>query len=226
MAFTKTRIAIGALTALSILSISSTAFASGGPHSVKITSTPPSDPDVGGTYEVAATGSPSGNPVVIGVGEGSSSVCTITPTKAGTASVAFVGPGTCVIYAYQPNSDNHPSGQAVQVISGIDDDKYAPEHGHGFHGHKHGGQLLGFSNHSHHDGGGKGSNGGEGAPASWSSHSAALASATLPAGTGIQSSSGPGISSLVGIASVALALSGMFVLRGRRRRSRTTGGAA
>jgi hypothetical protein len=225
MAFTKTRIVIGALAILSILSISSTAFANVGPHSVRITSTPPSDPDVGGIYAVTATGSPSGNPVVIGVGEGSGSVCTITSTKAGTALVTFVGPGTCVIYAYQPSNDNHPSGHAVQVISGIDNDKYAPEHGHGFHGHKHGGQLLGFRNHSHHDGGGKGSKGSKGGPASWS-HSAVLASATLPAGTGIQSSSGPGISSLVGIASVVLALSGMFVLRGRRRRSRTTGGAA
>jgi len=224
-AFTKTRIVIGALAVMTTMGFSSAAFADGGPHTVKITSTPPSDGDVGGTYAVTATGSSSGNPVVLGVSKGSNSVCTITATTAGAASITFVGPGTCVIYAYQPGNEG---GHAVQVVSGIDNDKYAPEHGDGFHGRKHGGQLLGFRHDSDNNGGGQGPEGGNDSKGgsgltSWSSHSAVLASASLPAGSGIQSSSGTGVTPLVGAGSAALALSGMFVLIGRRRRSRTAG---
>jgi len=166
-AFTKTRIVIGGLAVLSTMGISSTAFAGGESHSVHITSTPPSNPQVGGTYQVTATGSHWAGPVVINVSHDSSSVCTVSETTHGTATVSFIGAGTCVIYAFQKWG-----GHDVQVISGIVNPKYAPQHGHGYHGHHHGGRLLGYHFHGNH--GNQGNDGrqhcGNGGLTGWVAH--------------------------------------------------------
>jgi hypothetical protein len=218
--FTKTRVAIGVLALISTAGLSSPAFAGSWQNPVTITSTAPPYAHVGDNYAVTAT-STIPKPITIGVFSGSSSVCTVTPTGPGTALVTFIGPGKCVIYASQFHKF-----YAVQKVYVVQTHHAKPPYppvpckGHGYGGHKSGGHLTGYQGHN---GGKSGKSGKSGKH--WIKD-ATLASATVPVGSGAQASSGTGTTWLVGPAAVAFAFSGMFLLRSRRRRSRTAGGAA
>jgi hypothetical protein len=207
--FTKARVVIGVLAVISTAGLSSPAFAGSWQKPVTITSTAPSPARVGDNYAVTATSTIS-KPVTIGVSPSSSSVCTVTPTGPGAALVTFIGPGKCVIYASQFHKFF-----AVQVVYVTKPHHYhhpyPPVPNYGNKGYHHGGKFT-----SYHNG-------------RYGKHylkGARLASATLPLGPGAQSSSGTGTTWLVGPAAVIFAFSGMFLLRSRRRRSRTAGSAA
>ena len=80
------------------------------PQTIRFTSTPPADAAVGDSYSVTATGGASGNPVIFSIdplsGLGS---CALS---AGT--VAFTGPGVCVIDANQAGNAAYEAAPQAQ----------------------------------------------------------------------------------------------------------------
>jgi hypothetical protein len=84
------------------------------PQPVTITSTP-ATPTFGGTYTVVASGGGSGNPITF---SGTAGVCTVgTPTTATSATVSFVGAGSCTLTASQAGSAYYQPGSATQSFT-------------------------------------------------------------------------------------------------------------
>ena len=85
-------------------------------QAVTITSTPPTNAKVGDTYAVTATGGGSGNPVVLATS--TPSVCSVSPTGPGAATVTFTAQGTCTITANQAgNADYLAAAQVTQSVA-------------------------------------------------------------------------------------------------------------
>ena len=80
------------------------------PQTIAFTSTPPSPAVFGGTYTPTATGGASGNPVVFSIDSSSAAgACWIL-----NGTVAFIGPGTCVIDADQAGNANYAAAPTKQ----------------------------------------------------------------------------------------------------------------
>jgi hypothetical protein len=97
-------------------------------QTITFTSTAPESATLKSTYAVMATGGPSGTPVTFSVGSSTTSqTCTISAATASgtaasgatvwTATVTFVGPGDCYIYANQASNALYPAArQASQTV--------------------------------------------------------------------------------------------------------------
>ena len=79
-------------------------------QTIAFTSTAPTTGYVGTTYAVSATGGASGNPVAFGT-TSEPAICTVSASTNSTATVSFVGAGTCVVTANQAGDATHAAAQ-------------------------------------------------------------------------------------------------------------------
>jgi uncharacterized repeat protein (TIGR02543 family) len=78
-------------------------------QTITFTSAPPNSAAVGSTYALTATGGTSANPVTFSADPASAGICTVT-----TATVNFIGAGTCLIDANQAGDANDLAAPQVQ----------------------------------------------------------------------------------------------------------------
>ncbi|MCU1374581.1 MAG: exported protein of unknown function [Actinomycetia bacterium] len=99
------------------------------PQTIVFGSNPPPAPQVGDTYQVATTGGASGQPVVLSLGAGAGSVCTlsgstVTRLRAGTCTILANQAGVTEIYspaAEASQSWTTPDEAPSVAVTGVDD---------------------------------------------------------------------------------------------------------
>jgi hypothetical protein len=86
-------------------------------QTIEFTSTPPVRPRVGSSYGISANGGGSGNPVTFTRNSASAGECTVVNDGGNSATVDFIGQGTCAVFAHQAGDAAHqPAASARQRI--------------------------------------------------------------------------------------------------------------
>jgi sugar lactone lactonase YvrE len=83
-------------------------------QTIEFTSTPPSLARAGSDYTVTASGGGSGNPVTFTRNAASAGQCTVTNDAENSASVEFIGRGTCALFAHQQGDSGYLAAPTVR----------------------------------------------------------------------------------------------------------------